>query len=299
MLPAKTLAIAGGAVAGSAAVAVTSALAARTVRRRHEAREAARLLRDASRSARRICATRYPVLLVPGVSAMDMQVRRYWGRIPDALEANGARVYKAWQQSTRSVADAGFQLGEIIEATLAESGASKLNLIAHSKGGMDARWAISQLGFSDRVASLTTMCTPHRGCDYGAVILRLLPRPAKWALRAGYERAHRRDDVPSPDLLAMARDMTPSQCQLLNEMMVDAPVVLYQSAGVTLALGPWDGVVPTSSMQWGDWLGLIRPSGPVGITHSDAVDLTGVDVGGFDVTEWYVQLVAGLKDRGL
>jgi len=299
MLPAKTIAVAGGAAAGAAGVTGASALAVWVARRRHARREAVRHARDAARATRRICDTRYPILLVPGVAAVDMRVSRYWGRIPGALEANGARVFKAWQQSTRSVADAGEQLAQIIDETLAASGADRLNLIAHSKGGMDARWAISQRGCAEKVASLTTICTPHRGCDYGAIILRLLPRPARWALGAGYARAVRRDDVPSPDLLAMAQDMTPAECDQLNAMMPDADGVLYQSAGVTLALGPWDGVVPTSSMEWGDWLGLARPVGQVGIGHADAIDMTGTDVGGFDVTEFYVQLAAELKARGL
>src|SRR6185295_19714138 len=41
--------------------------------------------------------------------------------------------------------------------------AKKVNLIAHSMGGLDARYLTSCLGFSDRVASLTTIGTTHRG----------------------------------------------------------------------------------------------------------------------------------------
>ena len=47
-----------------------------------------------------------------------------------------------------------------------ETGCGKVNIIAHSKGGLDARYAISKLGMAPYVASLTTMNTPHRGCRF-------------------------------------------------------------------------------------------------------------------------------------
>lgn len=41
---------------------------------------------------------------------------------------------------------------------------SRLNIIAHSMGGLDARYyAISWLGLAERVASLTTIGIPHLG----------------------------------------------------------------------------------------------------------------------------------------
>lgn len=39
----------------------------------------------------------------------------------------------------------------------------KVNIIAHSMGGLDARYMIARLGMADRVASLVTIGTPHRG----------------------------------------------------------------------------------------------------------------------------------------
>ena len=41
--------------------------------------------------------------------------------------------------------------------------ARKVNIIAHSMGGLDARYAIAKLGLADRVASLVTIGTPHLG----------------------------------------------------------------------------------------------------------------------------------------
>ena len=46
---------------------------------------------------------------------------------------------------------------------LTKTGAEKVNLIAHSKGGMEARYMIKVLGMNTHVASLTTISTPHHG----------------------------------------------------------------------------------------------------------------------------------------
>src|SRR5438445_10447863 len=39
----------------------------------------------------------------------------------------------------------------------------RVNIVAHSMGGLDARYAISRLGLADRVASLVTIGAPHLG----------------------------------------------------------------------------------------------------------------------------------------
>ena len=39
----------------------------------------------------------------------------------------------------------------------------KVNIIAHSMGGIDARYAITHLGIAKHTASLTTVCSPHHG----------------------------------------------------------------------------------------------------------------------------------------
>ena len=54
----------------------------------------------------------------------------------------------------------------------------KVHIIAHSMGGLDARYMIVKLGMQDRVCSLTTIGTPHKGssfADWGARRDRGLP----------------------------------------------------------------------------------------------------------------------------
>ena len=42
----------------------------------------------------------------------------------------------------------------------------KVNIIAHSMGGLDARYMIARLGMAERVASLVTIGTPHLGSSF-------------------------------------------------------------------------------------------------------------------------------------
>jgi len=50
-----------------------------------------------------------------------------------------------------------------ISTILELTGAKQVNVIAHSMGGLDLRYAISKLGLGSCVKSLTTVATPHRG----------------------------------------------------------------------------------------------------------------------------------------
>ena len=62
--------------------------------------------------------------------------------------------------------------------------------------------------------------------------------------------------------------------------------------------GPNDGLVSVESARWGTKFTLLEPEGKRGISHGDVVDLNRENIEGFDVREFYVQLVAGLKQRG-
>ena len=39
------------------------------------------------------CKTKYPLLLAHGLNSRDHWPMEYWGRVPEVLEAEGARVY--------------------------------------------------------------------------------------------------------------------------------------------------------------------------------------------------------------
>ena len=62
---------------------------------------------------------------------------------------------------------------EEIVKILEVEGVDKVNIIAHSKGGLDSKYMIENLGMEDSVASLTTLCTPHKGSPIATNILKL------------------------------------------------------------------------------------------------------------------------------
>ena len=63
--------------------------------------------------------------------------------------------------------------------------------------------------------------------------------------------------------------------------------------------GENDGLVGVDSFEWGESLTMLRPTGRRGISHGDMVDLNRENIRGFDVREFYVELVSSLKERGL
>ena len=270
------------------------------------------------RAETQVCAARYPVLLVHGVFFRDTRLVNYWGRIPRELIRNGARVYYGNQQSALSVADSARELKEKVLAVLRETGSEKVNIIAHSKGGLDSRYMIGMLGMADKVASLTTVNTPHHGCAFADYLLHSLPPAFCRAVEKRYNRAFRALGDASPDFMSAVRDLTEENCEALNRLLPDPAGVYCQSRmsvmkGMTSAPFPLnltyllvkvfsrenDGLVALSSAKWSGRFETVAPlKGRRGISHGDMIDLLRENIRGFDVRKYYVDLVADLKNRG-
>ena len=116
--------------------------------------------------------TRYPIVLVHGLALRDTFFMKSWGKIDRILRIQGHTVYKSNIDAFGTVETNAAQLKEEIAEILRKTGANKVNLIAHSKGGLDAKYMIRELGMAPRVASLTTLCTPHRGSPIASLVLR-------------------------------------------------------------------------------------------------------------------------------
>lgn len=267
----------------------------------------------------RDCLTKYPLVMVHGIFFRDWQLVNYWGRIPQELQKCGAKVYYGSQQSSAPVAACAAELKARVEAVLKETGAEKVNLIAHSKGGLDSRYAISRLGLAPCVASLTTINTPHHGCIFAQELLKKLPAGLISWLEKRYNGIFHALGDAQPDFLGGVRDLAHDACETFNAATPDVPGVLYQSvtsvmrsprsAAFPLDLTwklvnkydrePNDGLVAESSARWGSYLGTLKVSGRRGISHGDVIDLMREDIDGFDVREFYTMLVKGLKEKGL
>ncbi len=269
------------------------------------------------RAEQKLCETKYPILMVHGVFFRDFKYLNYWGRIPKELEDNGAVIYYGNHQSAASVESCGEELAERIKYIIKETGAEKVNIIAHSKGGLDIRYALSECGVSKYVASLTTINTPHRGCEFADYLLSRIPKAQQDVIATTYNTALKKLGDPNPDFMAAVSDLTATACNKRNELIHDAEGVYYQSVGSKLNVarggrfplnlsyklvetfdGPNDGLVGEKSFQWGESYQFLTVEGKRGISHGDVIDLNRENFKGFDVREFYVELVNGLKEKG-
>jgi triacylglycerol lipase len=284
---------------------------------RETAFESEKIRIDRERQSRQICRTQYPLLLVHGVFFRDFKYFNYWGRIPAELKQNGAVLHYGNHPSAASAADCGKELSGRIRRIAEESGCGKVNIIAHSKGGLDCRYAISKFGAEPYVASLTTINTPHRGCVFADYLLSKISEGTRNSIARKYNATLKKMGDGNPDFLAAVNDLTASACKKMNAELQDAPGIFYQSVGSVLNNasggrfplnfsyylvkhfdGRNDGLVSADSFVWGEKHALLTVNGNRGISHGDIIDLNRENIREFDVREFYVNLVQDLKKRG-
>jgi triacylglycerol lipase len=263
------------------------------------------------------CTTTYPVILLHGLAYRDdMACVASWGRIPARLQAAGCSVYLGELEAWSSIETNATMLCQRVCTVLASTGASKVNLIGHSKGGLEARYAVSVLGLADRVASVTTICTPHHGTYMADVAVALTPSdlmPQSVAL--GFLARLMGDRHPQG--VACLRELSRGAMARFNRAVPDSPAVYYQSFGTAMkrvaddplfALsykilqlhdGENDGMVTADSCQWTNFRGIIPTKNQgEGISHLEITDFRKKDVAGVDIPSVYVDIVRDLKGRG-
>ena len=161
-----------------------------------------------------------------------------------------------------------------------ETGCQQVNIIAHSKGGLDAHAAIAHCGMAPCVATLTTINTPHRGCVFAEYLLNHLPDRMVRRVADTYNAAARHLGDAAPDFMAAVQDLTASACESRNRVTPDDPSVVYESVmsvchkarsgrfplNMTYRLvnwfdGPNDALVAVDSAEWGSRFTLLEPAG--------------------------------------
>ena len=271
-----------------------------------------------NRQDERICNTKYPILLVHGVFFRDSKYFNYWGRIPKELENNGARIFYGNHQSAASIEQSADEISNRILEIIKITGEKKVNIIAHSKGGLDCRFALSNPQISKMVASLTTINTPHRGCLFADALLNKFPEKTKFKVASIYNATLKKFGDKSPDFLTAVSSLTNEYCNKLNDNLSIPNGVYCQSVGSVLKRatcgkfplnfsyhlvkyfdGKNDGLVSENSFKWGEKYILLTSKLNRGISHGDMIDLNRENIDGFDVREFYVDLVYDLKKRGL
>lgn len=204
-----------------------------------------------------------PIVLAHGIARFDAIFAKfgfdlYFKHVPEHLAAHGFKAYRSRVDYAGSVVKRSAELKEEIERILREAGADKAHIIAHSMGGLDARHMIVDLGMADRVASLTTIATPHHGTSFADVSLKGGDAFIDLVGRLGIA-------------LDGFRDLTTTACREFNERAEDSeasnPVRFqvyssFQEKPAVLPLlqhswqiihdreGANDGLVPVSSQEW-------------------------------------------------
>src|SRR5262245_50510386 len=90
--------------------------------------------------------TQYPILLVHGFAGSSTSLMTFTDPIVNALREDGHIVYMGNLPPFAPVVVRAEYLAQDIDHVLAETGAKKVNLIAHSMGGLDAREVVSGPG---------------------------------------------------------------------------------------------------------------------------------------------------------
>lgn len=230
---------------------------------------------------------KHPIVLAHGLMGFDelhlagryLSGIQYWRGIKEVLVANDVHVITTSVPATGSIEER----AKALEKDITEKAAGKdVNIIAHSMGGLDSRYLISQLKpKSFKVMSLTTIATPHRGSSAADIVFREigeehLPGLYKLLARLKIEsgafgqltRAYLRDEF--------------------NPANPDDPNVRYFSYGasarpsifsvfrishdlIEVLEGPNDGLVSVASSKWGQdgYKGTL-----MGVTHLDLINWT-------------------------
>jgi triacylglycerol lipase len=226
------------------------------------------------------------IVLVPGLFGFDrLGPVEYFNGVASHLEQTfpGLHVKAATTNPLGTVADRAEILGQQIGLLF---GPEEVHLVAHSMGGLDARFLVSHnLSVGAQVRTIVTIATPHSGSPVATLLNRDNPLNALAGLGNTFIDELRNN-------LNAINDLSEQGAALLNKECPDVPHIRYlEIAGTgrdgaiptSLLLAPTylfvhakagtnDGVVPLSSAQrdrplFASWAG-------------DHIDLVGHDLDG-------------------
>ena len=231
---------------------------------------------------------KYPIVLAHGLLGFDeLRVAgkwlpgvQYWRGIREALEKNGIEVITTTVPTTGSIEESAIALHEHIRA---KAHGKDVNIVAHSMGGLDARYLISRIQPQEfKIMSLTTIATPHRGSSAADMIFRDIGPENVNGLYRLLGRLKINTGAFSQLTCQYIRDR-------FNPVVPNDPQVRYFSYGasatphifsvfrlshdlIEVIEGPNDGLVSVASSKWG------KPDGYkgtlIGVTHLDLINWT-------------------------
>lgn len=257
-------------------------------------------------------ACKYPIILVHGIALKDYKFFKAFGRIEDILKSQGHIVYTSTTDGFGTIENNANQLKEQILEVMQKHNVDKVNLIAHSKGGLDSIYLIEHLGMENNIASLTTLSTPHRGSPIATFLLKL-PKFLIKIIAFWVNLVYKIFKDKNPDAYKTCIQLKESDNVENRVLKVDADIFVqsYSSTmkrsrddfimGIPLLFfkyqnkGDSDGMVSKESSKFGEFKGdMIDDS----ISHAEMVDLTLNKNKKEKVYAFYLRLVGELKNKG-
>lgn len=261
------------------------------------------------------CKTKYPIVLIHGTGFRDYKNLNYWGRIPKALKAEGADIYYGYQDCWGTIEHNANIIKNSVMNVMSKTGSRKVNLIAHSKGGLEARFMICELGMEQSIASLTTISTPHHGSKIMDIFYNFPTFLYKF-IAFFVNLYFRMLGDKKPDFYTASRQLSTYYCEKFNVKFPNSKQIYYQSYTsvmnnsfsdilmfiphfvVKLIEGDNDGLVTPNSARWGEYKGLICGNTKRGISHADIVDFRRMNYSQMDIRDVYIGIVENLKNNG-
>lgn len=233
--------------------------------------------------------------------AMHLRTRGVQAIAPNVSPYNTVRARsEMWEE----------RFAQILDETSADS----FSIIAHSMGGLDARYLISKKGWHDSIDALVTVSTPHRGSPVASFILEQPEAVRRWITdMADWLGTHILKDG-SANIRKALRELTPEYVRdSFNEEIPDHPDVTYWSYGCQAGKGTDipidpifrylntylyeqegvnDGIVSVKSARWGEYLGTVDAD------HARQVGLRSSLAASFDSNEFYTSIAKKLAAEG-
>ncbi|GHV36768.1 hypothetical protein AGMMS49546_02780 [Spirochaetia bacterium] len=234
-----------------------------------------------------------------------------WGRIPDVLRARGVDLYFGNTEGLGTYESNALMLKNTIEEILLKTNKEKVNIICHSKGGIDSRYLIWRYNFGDKVASVTMMSTPHHGWEFADLLYKQSIIHSKFGENA-LETFGRLYGGKNQETYNVISQLTTKSMGTFNALVQPDERVFYQTYYSTMknafddlkyfytfqyiksVNGRNDGIVSEKSVQWGT--DCFEISG--GISHDEIVDVKKRKISGVDIPLLYLTIVKELSRKG-
>jgi triacylglycerol lipase len=214
----------------------------------------------------------YPIVLVHGMAGFrNIGPIDYFYDIPAALRMDGHDVWVSRQDPINDSEARGAQVLAFVQTVLAATGKAKVDLIAHSQGGFDARYVASALG--DRVATVVTIATPHAGDPVADVALANTGPVSQAVLAALLDLYGAASGLPS-DARAQVATLTAAGAKaFFARHPDDARVAYYSIAGRSQRSAGGDACAAPGRPDFvSRWDGALDPLDPLFLTFAAVLD---------------------------